>query len=65
MFYIANLLTRWLFQPEAPGDGDDTVVVAGDEGEPSEIKEITEDHIQAESLQKDAEVDADAKRAEV
>jgi hypothetical protein len=65
MFCIANLLTRWLFQPEAPGDGDDTVVVAGDEGEPSEIEEITEDHIQAESLQKDAEVDADAKRAEV
>jgi hypothetical protein len=43
MFCIVNLLTRWLFLPETPGDSDDTAVVAGAKGEPSEIKEIIED----------------------
>jgi hypothetical protein len=33
-------------------------VVVGAEGEPSEIEEITEDQIQAESPQKDVEADA-------
>jgi hypothetical protein len=65
MFYIVNLLTRWLFQPEAPGDGDDTAVVAAAKGEPSGVEESTEDQIQADSPQKDAEADANAKRAEV
>jgi hypothetical protein len=65
MFCIVNLLTRWVFQSEAPGDGDDMAVVAGAEGEPSEIEEITEDQIQAKSPQKDAEADADVERAEV
>jgi hypothetical protein len=43
MFCIVKLLIRCLFQLEAPGDGDDTAMVAGAEGEPSEIEEITED----------------------
>jgi hypothetical protein len=65
MFYIVNLLTRWLFQPEAPGDRDDMAMVAGVEGEPSGVEEITEDQIQADSPKKDAEAHVDAERAEV
>jgi hypothetical protein len=64
-FSIVNLLIRWLFQSEAPGDGDDTVVVAGAKGEASKIEEITECQIQGENPQKVAEADADAERAEV
>jgi hypothetical protein len=41
------------------------MVVGDAEGEPSEVKEITKDHAQAESPQKDAEADANAERAEV
>jgi hypothetical protein len=40
-------------------------MVAMVEGEPSEVKEITEDQIQAEDPQKGAQADADAERAEV
>jgi hypothetical protein len=40
-------------------------VVGDAKGEPSEVKEITEDHAQAKSPQKDAEADANAKRGEV
>jgi hypothetical protein len=65
MFCIVNLLTRWLFQPDAPSGGDDMAVMAGAEGEPSEIEEIIEDQIQVESPQKDVKADADAERAEV
>jgi hypothetical protein len=60
MFCIVKLLIRCLFQLEAPGDGDDTTMVTGAEGEPSEIEEITEDQIQAKSPQKDVKADADA-----
>jgi hypothetical protein len=42
-----------------------TAVVAAAKGEPSGVEESTEDQIQADSPQKDAEADADAKRAEV
>jgi hypothetical protein len=65
MFCIVNLLTRWLFQPEALDNGDDTAMVADAKGEASEIEEITECQIQAESPQKHVEADADAERVEV
>jgi hypothetical protein len=40
-------------------------VVADTEGEPLEVQEITVDHAQAESSQKDTEADANTERAEV
>jgi hypothetical protein len=40
-------------------------VVADVEGEPSEVKEITEDHAQSKSPQKDTEADVNDERAEV
>jgi hypothetical protein len=54
-----------MFQPEAPGDGDDATMVADVEGEPSEVQGITEGHAQAESPQKDVKADADAERAKM
>jgi hypothetical protein len=65
MFCIVNLLTRCLFPPEAPSVGDDMAVMAGAEGEPLEIEEVTEDQIQAESPQKDTKAEADAERGEM
>jgi hypothetical protein len=65
MFCIVNLLTKRPFQPEAPCDGDDVVVVTSAIGEPSKIEEIAEDQIQARSPHKGAEADVDAGRAEV
>jgi hypothetical protein len=50
---------------EAPDDGDDAVMIASHEGGPSEVEEISEDQIQAESPQVDAEADVDIKRAEL
>jgi hypothetical protein len=65
MFCIVNLLTSWLFQPEAPGHGHDTAMVATIHGEPSDVKEIAEGQTQAESPQDDTEADADAGKAGV
>jgi hypothetical protein len=64
-FYIVNLLTRWPFQLEAPGDGDDATVVVDIKGEPSGVQEITEGHTQAESPQKDVEADANIEGTKV
>jgi hypothetical protein len=50
---------------KAPDNGDDATVIAGTEGGPSEIEEITEDQIWAKSPQEDAEADVNAERAEV
>jgi hypothetical protein len=52
-----------LFQLEAPSDDDNRM--AGAEGEPSNIEEITEDQTHVGSPQGDAKADADAERAEV
>jgi hypothetical protein len=60
-FYLANLLRKWLFQPEAPSDG--AAVVAEVEGEPLRVHGST--HAQANSPQKDAKADAIAERAKV
>jgi hypothetical protein len=54
-----------LFQLEVPGDGDDIVVVATVQREPTDVEEIVEGQTQANSLQDDAEADADAGKTEV
>jgi hypothetical protein len=50
-----------LLQPKAPCDDDN--MMAGAEGEPSNVEETAEDQTHVGSLQDDAE--ADAERAEV
>jgi hypothetical protein len=50
-----------LFQLEVLGDGDDIVVVATVQREPTDVEGQT----QADSLQDDAEADADAGKTEV
>jgi hypothetical protein len=64
-FSIFNLLTKWPFQPEATGDGDGAPTIPNIKGEPLRVQDIIECHGQAESPQKDDEVDAIIERAEV
>jgi hypothetical protein len=54
-----------LFQPEAPGDGDDVITGVTVEGEPSSTDEVAEVWTQADVLIDDAEIVVEAKKAEV
>jgi hypothetical protein len=58
---LCYLLTKRLFQSEAPSDG--AAVVGDVEGEPTRVHECT--HAQAESLHKDAEAGTVIEIAEV
>jgi hypothetical protein len=54
-----------LFQPEAPGDGDDVITGVAVEGEPSGTEEVAEVRAQADILIDDAEIVVEAEKAEV
>jgi hypothetical protein len=62
-FCLVNWLMMLLFQPEALSDDDN--VMAGGEGEPSNVDKIVEGQTHAGSPRGDAEADVDAERAEV
>jgi hypothetical protein len=54
-----------LFQPEAPGDGDDAVIGFTIECEPYDTEEIVEAQTQVDILMEDAKTIVETEKAEV